>query len=128
MARSNVVITNGTKPLTFTPFQGQVGQTDPAQWLEKSYGTFIGYGKLSLLTSRTKGAKGALATSINLQMPKIVMASGVESVLHTAFFQGKFVIPDTMVEADRLAFSAYVADAIKSTVVTDSVVAQIIAD
>lgn len=128
MARQNVVITDGTTPLTFEPFTGQVGLDTPASWLEKSHGSFIGYGKLSLLTGRTKGAKGAFSTTLQLNKPKVVVVDGVDTVQHNAFFQGKFVLPDTMSLAERTAFAAYVANAISNSVVTDSVVKQVIAD
>ena len=128
MARQNVVITDGKTPLTFEPFTGQVGLTDPAQWLEKSYGSFIGYSKLSLLTARSKGSKGAFSTSVQLNVPKVVVKDGVAGVIHNAFFTGKFVMPDTMTKAERTAFAAYVANAITSAPVVASVISQEIQD
>lgn len=128
MTMSNVVITDGTSPLTFEPFVGQVGQSDPAQWLEKGHGSFAGYGKLSLLTARTKGAKGAFASSLKLELPKVALVNSVETVVHTALGTARVVVPDTMSLSERTAFAKYFGAAVAHTIMTDSIVNQRVAD
>lgn len=124
MAISNVVITDGTTPLTFEPFTGQVGSQTPASWLEKSSGTFIGYKQLTLMLARSKGAKGALKSTVALKFPKLGTVDGMEVVIHNSLFNGSVTIPDTMTLSERTAFAAYIKAAIDAAVFKDAVIFQ----
>lgn len=124
MAISNVVLTDGTTPLTFAPFSGQVGQQSPAQWLEKSGGTFIAYKQLNLLLARSKGAKGALKSTLSLKFPSVVTVDGTETLKHNALANVSVTIPDTMTLSERTAFTAYLKAAIDSAVFKDTIVSQ----
>lgn len=124
MAISNVVITDGTSPLTFEPFTGQVGTQTPASWLEKSSGTFIGYKQLTLMLARSKGAKGALKITVAVKFPKLSTVDGIESVVHNSLFNGSVTIPDTMTLSERTAFAAYLKAVIDTAVFKDAVVSQ----
>lgn len=123
MSLTNLTLTDGTTPLTFEPFTGQVGNS-PAQWLEKSAGTFIGYKSLTLALLRSQGTKGALKTTIAIKFPSIAIVDGVETVKHNSLFNGSYTIPDTMSLSERTAFAKYVSNAIANAIVTAAVVSQ----
>lgn len=98
----SIILQNGTlADVTFDRYHGQNGTTEPAVYWDKSFGQYIGYNQLSLLVTRSKGAKGAMKATIKLVMPKVVTVDGVQVKVHDAIFNASFTVPDTMTLAER---------------------------
>lgn len=124
MAISNIVIKNGASTPVDTTFEthlGQSGQDAPATWYEKTAGYPAGFQPITLLVTRSKGAKPATKVKLQVKCPKLVVADGLQTIGHTVMADVTFTLPDTAAQLERDNILAYVTNVLANVQVKDAV-------
>lgn len=96
------------EPLTVTPSQAVLvcKESDTAA------------GQMQIIAGFSPASANRSTDRVNLRfnMPVEYTVDGVTAVLHTARFNGDFVLPELLSQADRDNFAAYVANAVANAV------------
>jgi len=122
MNQAQLVLKNGAATpvdVIFTANRPYAGDTQPAQWVDRSAGTPIGYRRID---ARLRRANGSPSTKLafKVTLPKVGLDPVRGPVLiNQILVEVNATIPDTTEEADRLHAVAFLSNMFKDPQLVD---------
>jgi hypothetical protein len=105
-------IDNGAATPVAKSFAPTAVAPDRSLFTERTAGSSAGFLKLEVLSSFANGSRSTNRIDLNFDLPVIEVVDGVSKVTRVGRFKGYFVIPDTMLEAERSDLLAFVANSL----------------
>lgn len=121
---ANMTLADGTSPTpvnrTFTATSGQMGDSVPSVWAERTADRFSLFKKLSQLIRRSLGKVPGNVVKATLIIPE---ASALDAtvVAHTASCRIEFFVPDAMSLQGRRDLIAFAANYLDTQVAKDAI-------
>lgn len=116
-----ITIKNGAATPVAKSFAPMRVAPDLSVFAEKSAGVSAGYTLLKLGFSQASSQRPTNRVDFALDYPVLNTVNGISTVASTARFKGYWVIPDTLTDAQRSDFEAFV----RNGIATDPVVAAV---
>ena len=132
--QANVVLTDGAgTPVnhTFSPQAGQVGNTQPAVWLNRAAngGVIVGYEQLTQLVKFVNGNTGVSRVTQKLVLPTLAVTSpqtgtGIQpppTLAYNISFNAEWVLPNQSTPAERKNLRVMSADLLTEAITISAV-------
>jgi len=116
-----ISILNGAATPVAKSFAPMRVAPDLTVFAEKSVGVSAGYTQLKLGFSPASTQRPTNRVDFSLDLPILSTVNGVSTVASTARFKGYWVIPDTLTDAQRADFEAFVRNGIAAAPVVAAV-------
>lgn len=121
---ANMTLADGTTPTpvnrTFTASSGQMGDSIPSSWAERTADRFSLFKKLNQLVRRSAGKVPGNVVKATLTIPE-ASALDATQVAHTASARIEFFIPDAMSAQGRKDLIAFIANYLDTQVAKDAI-------
>lgn len=132
--QANVVLTDGAStPVnhTFSPQNGQVGNSQPAVWLNRSAngGVVVGYEQLTQLVKFVPGSNGVSRVTQKLVLPTLAVTSpqtgtGIQpppTLAYNITFNAEWVLPNPSTQAERKNLRVMAVDLLAESITVAAV-------